>query len=293
LARYIAASAALDQRDRVVAVLGIDADAEARRHRDAVRPDQRRRLQRLDHLLRDRGGVARLGELGEQDDELVAAVAADRVRLAHRRFEPPRRELQHLIADGVAERVVDLLEAVEVDEDHADPGRAAAGHRDRVLEPVEQQRARRRSGQLVVLRRAGELVEAADRGLRDAVGVHRRLHELGVDLEHLRGPEVAQLLLHLRQLAAQLRELGADYVGLGGQQLERAPCRVRPSVLETSLTAVGARARRARRKVDGGRHHGMIMPETVRTALHRSGGGGHGARNATYSWRLFRFLPCR
>ena len=54
------------------------------------------------------------------------------------------------------------------------------------LEPVEHQRARRRAGQLVVLGRAGELVEAADGGLGDAVGMHRRLHELGVDLEQLR-----------------------------------------------------------------------------------------------------------
>ena len=51
-----------------------------------------------------------LDHLGEQDDELVAAVAAHRVRFAHRGLEAARRQLQHLVADGVAERIVDLLE---------------------------------------------------------------------------------------------------------------------------------------------------------------------------------------
>ena len=86
-------------------------------------------------------GVGRLRHLGEQDQELVAAVAAHRVRFAHRRREAMRRQLEHLVADRVAERVVDLLEVVEVQEQQRQARAAAPCTGDGVREPVEQQHA--------------------------------------------------------------------------------------------------------------------------------------------------------
>ena len=60
--------------------------------------------------LASRRSVAR----GKQD-ELVAAEAREAVLLAGDTLKPLRHDAQQLIADGVTERVVDLLEAIEVD----------------------------------------------------------------------------------------------------------------------------------------------------------------------------------
>ena len=105
----------------ILAVFGIDADADARRQADQhVIADAAGRRQCRDQLLGDRGRVGRLRHFGEQDQELVAAVAADRVGFAHRRRQALRGQLEHLVADRVAERVVDLLEVVEVQEQQRD-----------------------------------------------------------------------------------------------------------------------------------------------------------------------------
>ena len=70
--------------------------------------------------------VGRVGAR-EQHAELVAAEARDRVRRAQRaaRAGAPT-SMQQLVAGGVAERVVDLLEAVEVHEQHGDALAVAA-----------------------------------------------------------------------------------------------------------------------------------------------------------------------
>ena len=211
-----------DQRHRIGAVVGIDGDADARLQRDRVRADDRGRGQRVEDLAGDRRGVGGARHLGEQHHELVAAVAAHRVRLAHHRRQAFGGQAQHLVADGVAEGVVDLLEAVEVEEQQPDPRRAALRPDDRALQPVEHQHPGGGAGELVVLGRAGQLVEAADRGLRRGVGLHRRLHQPVVHLEQLRRAQAAQLLLRLLGLAAQAGEIGAHRLRLGLEQGQRA-----------------------------------------------------------------------
>ena len=54
----------------------------------------------------------------QHDDELVAAKAAHRVAGAHGIRKAPRDRAQQPVADVVAERIVDVLEAVQVDEQH-------------------------------------------------------------------------------------------------------------------------------------------------------------------------------
>ena len=211
------------QRHRVGAVVRVDGDADAGTERDRVGADGRRRGERIEDLARDRRRVGSARDLRQQHDELVAAVPADRVGFAHHRRQPLGRQAQHLVADGVAEVVVDLLEAVEIEEQQADPGRAALRPGDRALQPVEHQDPCRRAGELVVLGRAGQLVEAADGRLRRRVGLHRRLHQAVVHLEELRGAQAAQLLLRLLGLAAQARQVGTHRVGLRLEQGERAP----------------------------------------------------------------------
>ena len=96
-----------------------------------------------------------VGDAVEQHGELVAAEARDGVAGAQRATQPARDGDQQLVADVVAERVVDELEAVEVEEqdgDAARPGRARCGAADRLVEAVEEQHAVRQPGQRVVQR---------------------------------------------------------------------------------------------------------------------------------------------
>ena len=61
-------------------------------------------------------GVLRLLQAFERDDEFVAAQPRERVAFADAVLHPVGHFLQQQIADLVAERVVDVLEPVEVDE---------------------------------------------------------------------------------------------------------------------------------------------------------------------------------
>ena len=102
--------------------------------------------------LGDVDGAARAVDVGADDDELVAAQARDRVRRADRGGQPGREGQQHLVAGGVTERVVDHLEAVEVEHEHRDVDLLALPAGEREREPVERERAVRQAGERVVQR---------------------------------------------------------------------------------------------------------------------------------------------
>jgi hypothetical protein len=56
----------------------------------------------------------------EQDGELVAAEARDAVGVGHGATQPRAHLAQHVVADAVAQRVVDVLEAVQVHHEDAE-----------------------------------------------------------------------------------------------------------------------------------------------------------------------------
>ena len=122
------------------------------------------RIGRADHLddaLRQcLGAPAALGR-DLQDRELVAAEPRDRVDLAHAAAQPLRHLTQQLVAGRVAERVVDLLEAVEIDQQQREALAVAALARERVLDAVAQQHAVGETGERIVMRHVGDLVGAA------------------------------------------------------------------------------------------------------------------------------------
>src|SRR5581483_9379244 len=72
---------------------------------------------------------------GHQHDELLAAVAADDVRRARGGADDARELAQDDVARLVAEPVVDALEMVDVDHDHADRAPVPAGAEDLEPEP--------------------------------------------------------------------------------------------------------------------------------------------------------------
>ncbi len=102
----------------------------------------------LDHrfadALRERGGVGGLLHLRHDDGELVAAHACDHVELARAAAQTLADKLEQLVADMVAERVIDALEVVEVEAKHRQ-ALAALDALDLVVELFEQQRAVGRS----------------------------------------------------------------------------------------------------------------------------------------------------
>ena len=98
---------------------------------------------------RDRGALV---DVLADDDELVAAEPRHGVRRAHGRHQPPRERDQQRVARRVAVEVVDGLEVVEVDEQHAGGALVAAGARQRVDQPLAAERAVGQPGQRVVQR---------------------------------------------------------------------------------------------------------------------------------------------
>ena len=109
----------------------------------------------LDHrvadALRKRRGVGSLLHLRHDDGELVAAHARDHVELARAAAQTLADQLEQLVADMVAERIVDALEVVEVETEHRE-ALAALDALDLVIELFEQQRAVGQVGQRVVAR---------------------------------------------------------------------------------------------------------------------------------------------
>ena len=67
---------------------------------------------------REPHGVLRCGEILGDDGKLIAAQAADQVRLADAFLEARRDLCEQRIAGGMAKRVVHVLEAVEVESEH-------------------------------------------------------------------------------------------------------------------------------------------------------------------------------
>src|SRR5438128_48594 len=71
----------------------------------------------------------------------IGAVTAWRSRRAHHALEAPGHLDEEVVADGVAERVVDHLEAVEVEEQHRHAPRPAPRPGQRLAQPVHEQAA--------------------------------------------------------------------------------------------------------------------------------------------------------
>jgi hypothetical protein len=142
----------LDQRIDVVGVVRIESDADRRldTQREAVYDHRAfdRLAKPLDHL----DDCGPLGFRRKQDAELVSPEAGDRVVRAQGVVETGRELFQQRIAGVVAERVVDLLEAVEVHHQHGDAAALALRRQDRLLDAVAEERAVREPGQRVVQR---------------------------------------------------------------------------------------------------------------------------------------------
>ena len=176
------------------------------------------------------------------DHELVAAEAPERVDVAHDAVQARGDRPQQLVADAVAERVVDRLEVVEVDEQRGHGRLAAARAHQHLLDAVEDQRAVGQPGQGVVGRQERELLLAAGELLVGALALgleglaHPHERDVEAALQHAQRPGehlgwnvelLGGLAHHLVGRVAPAQAALGDLVqrrrALGGQMAEDSP----------------------------------------------------------------------
>ena len=176
---------ALDEHFGFRSVLRGDRNADAPVHVEVQPFNRERLLYRGDELPR-----RELGALppyaGHHDGELVAAEPRDRVRFAHPALQPMPDFAEHRVAHQVPHGVVDLLESIEIHDQHRQRTFRAQGVGHRHLEPVLKQRPVREIGQAVVV---GEVTDALFR--LGSLAPHLRVAQLAVD----RWNQTAQVVL--------------------------------------------------------------------------------------------------
>ena len=190
-------------------------------------------------------------DAGQHEHELLAAEAPDGVAVAHHGAEPAGGERERAVPLGVAQRVVDALEAVEVEHDHADGLAGGGGGGERRAQALLAAAVVEQPGQGV----GADLLAQPLALARGVVGErgHRgeALHELdlGVAERDLRaGPVDVERADHAvvgdqRHGDERLRDL----VGPGDHRAQRLEQRVR----DVARTAVADRpARHAAGEVD-------------------------------------------
>jgi hypothetical protein len=198
-------------------------DAHAAAHVQLAPIDHERPGQPLQDALGHLGDVDVVAGVLDEHGELVAAEAGHGVAGPHARVEPLRDLDEEPVAGGVAEAVVDLLEAVQVEEEDGHRGRLPLGPLEGVVDPVLEQGPVGQRGQGVVEGLVDELVlELA--ALGDVAGVqdqpaHGRVVEQVGDGE-LDGAAVtvavAQLQLQLEHAVGPLGHLGQPLAQAGG-----------------------------------------------------------------------------
>jgi hypothetical protein len=125
LAAYMARSAICSSSSACPRVPRADRDAHAGGHAERHAAEVERPLDRGAQPL-GQGPRAVVPQVRGQDDELVAAQAGQQVAGPQVAGQPRPHLAQQGVADGVAEGVVDLLEPVEVQDQHR--GGPAGGH---------------------------------------------------------------------------------------------------------------------------------------------------------------------
>ena len=181
----------------VGAVLGMDADAQARAHVQDLAVDRQRTGDLVEDAPRKRRQRVRVGELGDQHEELVAAQAGEAAAPPQAAGDALGHGLQQAVAGVLAEALVHPPEAIEVEQQHRGLALAGGGALDRLLQPFHEELAVGEAGERVVLGQvvepglvlllAAEVAEHAHVVRGQAVGaVHRAQGQaLGVDLAAL------------------------------------------------------------------------------------------------------------
>ena len=147
----------LQQFVGVLAVLRRQRNADADADDELVAGNLVRRGNLLDHMAGEQGDGGRIAIAAElHDREFVAAEPRHRVVLGDAFAETPCDLLQQHVADRMAERVVDVLEVVEIETQHRKLI-AAFDKPQRLFELLAEQGPVRQVGQRVMARHVGNL----------------------------------------------------------------------------------------------------------------------------------------
>ncbi len=167
---------AQDLRHRRRPALG-QHDTDARRHRQLAPAGEHRLRQRGADALGDVERLAVGGDARDEHGEVVAGEApGGRVGGQHA-LQARADADEHLVAGAVAEAVVELAEAVEVDEQHGRVALLAPRAIERLLEAVLEERAVRKPRQRILQPEPRDLLVGAPARDRRADDVRDRLRE--------------------------------------------------------------------------------------------------------------------
>ena len=156
--------------DRLVVVGIADHHTDRSAHRHLLSGDLNRFAKSLEDPAGNGAGMKRVGRGLRHHDELISAEARYRVRIAKRLLEASGHDAEEIVAGAVAQRVVHVLEAVQIDQHDRDvlTGAHAAGQCQ--FDAVEQKRPVRESGEGIMERLMGECTLGVP--TPDGVGEH-------------------------------------------------------------------------------------------------------------------------
>jgi hypothetical protein len=201
--------------------------------------DHERPRQPLEDPLGHCGNLLVVAGVLDEHGELVPAEAGHGVAGPHAGVEPLGHLDQEPVAGGVAQAVVDLLEAVQVQEQHGHRGCFPPAPFEGVVDPVLEQGPVGQRGQVVVEGLVGQLVlELA--ALGDVAGVEDQPAHAGV-VEQVGDGELHRALLPVAVLEWELQlDHAVGYLGDLGQALPQpGPGTGMEDVAERSALKVG------------------------------------------------------
>ena len=112
----------------------------------------------LDHRLGNPRHAGMIGCVANHDGKLVAAQTADQLVVADDRLEAVGHARQQLVADQVAQRIVDRLEPVEVDHQEGAAGAPLLGIAHRLAQRLGYHHAVGQAGERVIARHVSDLL---------------------------------------------------------------------------------------------------------------------------------------
>ncbi|MNZ67791.1 hypothetical protein D3C78_860470 [compost metagenome] len=132
-------------------VAGEQADADADADEQALAVDLERRFHAVDDALRQSGGLAHLRAVLGQYGKFVTTQAGQGHAVAQQRLQALTDHLEQLVADVVAEAVVNALEVVQVEQQQGAAALVGLGRRQCLLGAVVEQQAVGQVGERVVM----------------------------------------------------------------------------------------------------------------------------------------------
>ena len=204
----------IDQGGHVQSVFRIHGDADAGGKLQAHLTDRTGQRNGRQQHLGDTRRFGSLSNLGKQHEELVTAMPADGVAIVQHRLQAAGDHLQHGVATGMAERVVDGSEVIQIEKEHRQAAVALTGAGHRQGQAIEHQRTVGCMRQRIALAGIGQLGEIGHRGFRDGFGIECGQNQSTVGFEQLRDAIAADLHAHVHQFLAQFDQIRPQVVSM-------------------------------------------------------------------------------